>query len=72
MNRSTKTFVFLKELIISFLHTCMFPTCCFRQKTFSNLLVVVFFVVVVVAVFFLAVEKRQMNGVPAIKKYKIS
>ena len=24
-------------MIISFLHTCMFPACCFRQRTFSNL-----------------------------------
>ena len=31
MNRSPKKFVFF--IIILFLHTCMFPVCCFRQRT---------------------------------------
>ena len=40
MNISTKRLVSFKELSILFLHTCMFPTCCFRQRTFSrNLLI---------------------------------
>ena len=37
MNRFTKRFIFFKELLISFLNTCLFPACCFRQRTFSNL-----------------------------------
>ena len=35
MNRSTKRFVFLKiYLFILFLHMCMFPACCFHQRTY--------------------------------------
>ena len=34
MNRSTKRFVFFKELFIYLLHICMFPACCFRQRTY--------------------------------------
>ena len=34
MNRSTKRSVIFKELFIHFLHTCMFPTCCFHQRTY--------------------------------------
>ena len=39
MNKSIKRFVILKKLSISFLHTCVFPACCIRQRTFGNLLV---------------------------------
>ena len=35
MNRSIKRFISFKELFISFLHTGMFPVCCFRQRTFN-------------------------------------
>ena len=34
MNRSTKRFVFFKELFILFLHMSMFPACCFHQRTY--------------------------------------
>ena len=34
MNRSTKSCVFLKELFILFLNTCMLPACCFHQRTY--------------------------------------
>ena len=34
MNRSTKRFVFLKELFNSFLHTRIFPAWCFSQRTY--------------------------------------
>ena len=35
MSRSTKRFVFFKIYsFILFLHTCMFPACCFRQRTY--------------------------------------
>ena len=35
MNRSTKRFVFFKDLFIfSFLHMCMFPAYCFHQRTY--------------------------------------
>ena len=34
MNKSTKRFVFFKELFILFLHTCMFPACCFDQRKY--------------------------------------
>ena len=39
MNRSTKRFIFFKIYlfiysIISFLHTCMFPAYCFRQRAY--------------------------------------
>ena len=34
MNRSTKSFVFFKDLFISVLYTGMFPACCFRQRTY--------------------------------------
>ena len=35
MSRSTKKFVFLRIcLFISFLHGCIFPCCCFRQRTY--------------------------------------
>ena len=34
MSRSTKGFVFFRiHLFILFLRTCMFPACCFRQRT---------------------------------------
>ena len=36
MNRATKRFVFFRIYsFILFLHTCMFPACCFRQKTYT-------------------------------------
>ena len=35
MSRFTKRFVFFKSyLFISFLHTRMFPACCFPQRTY--------------------------------------
>ena len=35
IGRSTKRFVFFRiYLFILFLHTCMFPACCFRQRTY--------------------------------------
>ena len=36
IGRSTKRFVFFEfiYLLILFLHTCMFPACCFCQKTY--------------------------------------
>ena len=36
MSRSTKRFVFFFRiyLFISFLHTCMYPACCFCVKTY--------------------------------------
>ncbi len=35
MSRSMKRFVFFRiYLVILFLHTCMFPACCFRQRTY--------------------------------------
>ena len=36
MSRSTKRFVFFFRiyLFISFLYTCMFPACCFHQRTY--------------------------------------
>ena len=35
MNISTKRFLFFAiYLFISILHTCMFPACCFRQRTY--------------------------------------
>ena len=39
MGRSTKRFVFFEliYLFILFLHTCMFPACCFRQRIYMAL-----------------------------------
>ena len=34
MNWSTKRFGFFKELLISLLHTCAFPGCCFLQRKY--------------------------------------
>ena len=35
MSMSTKRLVFFRVYsFISFLHTCMFPGCCFRQRTY--------------------------------------
>ena len=37
MSRSTKSFVFFLGFIylfISFLHMCIFPACCFHQRTY--------------------------------------
>ena len=34
MNRSTKRFVFFKDIFIWFLHLRMFPVCCFRQRIY--------------------------------------
>ena len=34
MNRSTKRFVLFLGLFIFFLHTYMFPACCFPQRTY--------------------------------------
>ena len=39
MNRCSKRILYFWDLFIPLLHTCMFPACCFRQGTFSNLLV---------------------------------
>ena len=53
MNRSTKRFIFFKELFILFLNTWMFPACCFHQRIFSKFRV--FF-------FYLDVAQGDMNG----------
>ena len=34
MNWFTKRFEFFKELFISFVHTRMFPACCFRKRIY--------------------------------------
>ena len=34
MNRSTKSFLLFKSYLFSFLHTCMFPACCFPPTAY--------------------------------------
>ena len=34
IGRSTKRFLVFFNLFILFLHSCMFPACCFRQRTY--------------------------------------